>query len=89
MLFDFLFVISHRNIADTQTPHFAGIGDVTIIDDSVVSMEDLGCQFFLREQDVGARSRAAAAADNLQALNPLAKVHVETGEASSLTEDRC
>ncbi len=61
---------------------------MTIIDDSIVSAEDLGCQFFLREQDVGTRTRAAAAVENLQALNPLAKVHVETGEASSLTEER-
>ncbi len=48
----------------------------------------LGCQFFLHEQDVEVRTRAAAAVENLQALNPLAKVHVESGGASLLTEER-
>jgi molybdopterin/thiamine biosynthesis adenylyltransferase len=84
----FFSLISPENNSDTLAPDLAGIGDVTIIDDSIVSVEDLGCQFFLREQDVGTRTRATAAIENLQALNPLAKVHAESGEASSLTEDR-
>lgn len=65
-----------------------GIGDLTIMDDSMVVPEDLGCQFFIRPDDVDKRSRATAAVENLQALNPLAKVHAEPGSASILTEDR-
>ncbi len=61
---------------------------MTIIDDAIVAHEDLGCQFFLRIEDVGKCSRAAASQANMQALNPLAKVLVEVGSASSLTEER-
>ena len=50
--------------------------------------EDLGCQYFIRAEDVSKRSRAKAAVENLQALNPLTKVLVETGDAASVTEDR-
>jgi len=78
-------ILGYDSVTSSQ---FAGIGDLTIIDDSIVSSEDLGCQFFIRPDDVDKRSRASASIENLQALNPLAKVHAETGSASTLTEDR-
>ena len=59
------------------------------MDDAIVSEEDLGCQFFLEGKDVGKRTRAESSLENLQALNPLAKVIVEKGDSASLTEDRC
>jgi ubiquitin-like 1-activating enzyme E1 A len=31
----------------------AGVQSLTIVDDSVIVDEDLGCQFFIREEDIG------------------------------------
>ncbi|KAJ3300385.1 SUMO-activating enzyme subunit 1 [Borealophlyctis nickersoniae] len=47
----------------------AGVGAITIMDEGSVSEEDLGAQFFLRENDVG-KSRAEAAVHRMHDLNP-------------------
>ncbi|KAK5121965.1 hypothetical protein LTR85_004537 [Meristemomyces frigidus] len=54
----------------------AGISSLTIIDDDVVTEEDLGAQYFLREEDVG-KPRAEAAIPRIQELNP--RVNVASG----------
>lgn len=46
----------------------AGVGNVAIMDDDKVEQEDLGCQFFLGEDDVGKRTRAEASVAGLQVL---------------------
>lgn len=53
----------------------AGIGSLTIIDNEVVTEDDLGSQFFVSEADVG-KSRAEAAAPQIQKLNPRVNVRV-------------
>jgi NEDD8-activating enzyme E1 regulatory subunit len=47
----------------------AGIGKFTILDDSVVSPEDLGVNFFLDESCLG-KSRAQCCTELLLELNP-------------------
>ncbi|KAI6858147.1 hypothetical protein KC323_g7113 [Hortaea werneckii] len=56
----------------------AGISSLTIIDNEAVTEEDLGTQYFLREEDVG-KSRAEAAIPRIQELNP--RVTVKAGGA--------
>ncbi|KAF1942108.1 hypothetical protein EJ02DRAFT_403274 [Clathrospora elynae] len=53
----------------------AGIGSITLADHEVVTEDDLGAQFFISDADVG-KNRAAAAAPNVQKLNPRVKVKV-------------
>ncbi|KAI8824825.1 uncharacterized protein EV422DRAFT_516326 [Fimicolochytrium jonesii] len=52
----------------------SGVGALTIQESESVEEEDLGAQFFLREEDVG-ENRAEAVAPRAQALNP--RVHVK------------
>jgi molybdopterin/thiamine biosynthesis adenylyltransferase len=47
----------------------AGIGHITLHDDEIVRVEDLGSNFYLEPSDVGARSRAEAVINKLQELN--------------------
>ncbi|KAK4548432.1 hypothetical protein LTR36_009342 [Oleoguttula mirabilis] len=60
----------------------AGISSLTIIDDDLVTEEDLGAQYFLREEDIG-KPRAAAAIPRIQELNPRVNV-VSGGRLSDL-----
>ncbi|KAI9683099.1 MAG: hypothetical protein M1829_005890 [Trizodia sp. TS-e1964] len=55
----------------------AGIGSLTIVDDEIVSEEDLGAQFFLTASDIG-KNRAQAAAPQIQKLNPRVTLSVDT-----------
>jgi ubiquitin-like 1-activating enzyme E1 A len=70
-----------------STP-FAGIGQVTIIDDGMVLEEDMGANYFISEADVGKKSRAEASMGKIQDLNPRANIAVEKGSIDSLTEER-
>ncbi|KJX99631.1 Ubiquitin/SUMO-activating enzyme E1 like protein [Zymoseptoria brevis] len=54
----------------------AGVSSLTIIDEDPVTEEDLGAQYFLREEDVG-KPRAASAIPRIQELNP--RVTVKSG----------
>lgn len=79
----------------------AGVGTVTLLDDQDVSGEDLGANFFLREDDVGKKvrreermrggreltrgQRVEAAALRIQALNP--RVNVIARTEARLLED--
>ncbi|VUC29030.1 unnamed protein product [Clonostachys rosea] len=62
----------------------AGIGSLTILDDTVVTEADLGAQFFLSgvENPVG-QNRAAAAHPAIQKLNPRVQVHVDADGVKS------
>lgn len=51
----------------------AGIGSVTLIDHEIVTLRDLGCQFLLREDDVG-KNRAKAVLPRMSNLNPRVKI---------------
>ncbi|KAI0034651.1 hypothetical protein K488DRAFT_77143 [Vararia minispora EC-137] len=53
----------------------AGIGRLVVVDDALVSPEDLGAGFFFRDEDVG-RKRADAAKPRIESLNPLVTVDV-------------
>lgn len=48
-------VVNMRGLATEVCKNIvlAGIGQLTILDDADVTEEDLGCGFFLREEDVG------------------------------------
>ncbi len=49
--------------------HFLGAGQFTILDPAIVTEADLGVNFFLEEEDLGA-SRAECCCRLLQELNP-------------------
>ncbi|KAF2718709.1 hypothetical protein K431DRAFT_287440 [Polychaeton citri CBS 116435] len=51
----------------------AGVNSLTIVDDGLVTQEDLGAQYFLREDDIG-RPHADAAIPRIAELNPRVKV---------------
>lgn len=55
----------------------SGIAGIGLVDEEVVCIADLGCNFCLRESDVG-RNRAVSVADTLRELNPSADVDVIT-----------
>ncbi|EIN12546.1 hypothetical protein PUNSTDRAFT_97317 [Punctularia strigosozonata HHB-11173 SS5] len=55
----------------------AGIGRLVIVDEDDVAPEDLGCNFLLRDEDVG-KKRAEAAKPRVESLNPLVTVEVIT-----------
>ncbi|KAL8791391.1 MAG: hypothetical protein Q9213_000007 [Squamulea squamosa] len=54
----------------------AGIGSLTILDDHLVTEEDLGSQFFVSELHVG-MNRAAAAISQVRTLNPRVALHAD------------
>ncbi|KAF9356453.1 SUMO-activating enzyme subunit 1 [Mortierella sp. NVP85] len=54
----------------------AGVGSITLLEHEVVTEEDLGAQFLVRQEDIG-RNRAEAAADKARHLNPRVKVIVD------------
>ena len=55
----------------------AGIGSLTILDNTVVSTKDLGAQFFIQREDVG-KNRCEAAQYRIQRLNPRVALTVNT-----------
>ncbi|KAF8645196.1 hypothetical protein AX16_008023 [Volvariella volvacea WC 439] len=55
----------------------AGIGKLIILDDGVVTEEDLGAGFFFRDEDVG-KQRLVAAKPRVESLNPLVTVETIT-----------
>ncbi|KAI5067456.1 hypothetical protein GOP47_0017984 [Adiantum capillus-veneris] len=55
----------------------SGIAGIGLVDEEVVCMADLGCNFCLHESDVG-RNRAVSVANSLRELNPSADVDVIT-----------
>ncbi|CEL98564.1 unnamed protein product [Vitrella brassicaformis CCMP3155] len=57
----------------------AGPNTVTIHDDSLVEMRDLGSNFYLSEEDVGKKSRAQACLMKLAELNTYVSVNIHTG----------
>ncbi|KAF7318550.1 UBA-e1-C domain-containing protein [Mycena chlorophos] len=61
----------------------AGFKSLTMVDSTVVSIEDLGSQFLLRENDVGMHTRAGASAPRLRELMPDVEVRV----LPALTQD--
>jgi len=58
----------------------AGPGAVTLYDDDVVKISDLGTNFYLQESDVGKSTCAEASLPALKSLNPLVDVSVHTGK---------
>ncbi|KAL8944431.1 MAG: hypothetical protein Q9216_000482 [Gyalolechia sp. 2 TL-2023] len=54
----------------------AGIGSLTILDDQVVTEDDLGSQFFISELHLG-MNRAAAAVTQVRTLNPRVALHID------------
>ncbi|KAL4819489.1 hypothetical protein BDW67DRAFT_131912 [Aspergillus spinulosporus] len=60
----------------------AGIGSLTIIDDGIVTEEDLGAQFLLNQDCIG-QNRAQAAAPAVRAYNKRVKVYADASGISS------
>jgi ubiquitin-activating enzyme E1 len=54
----------------------AGPASVALYDPTVVSISDLGANFYIKESHVGNVSRATASFEQLQELNPYVKVSV-------------
>lgn len=63
----------------------AGPAAVVLHDDAIVEARDLGANFYLRDGDVGKKSRAKACAPDLAKLNPYVSVTVSEGV---ITEER-
>jgi molybdopterin/thiamine biosynthesis adenylyltransferase len=55
-----------------------GVGSVTVCDSTLTTLEDLGANYFLTEEDVGVCTRAYAIAQRLSQLRPDAQVSVST-----------
>lgn len=64
----------------------AGIGKLIIVDDAVVTEEDLGCGFFFSENSVG-QQRVEAAKPRIQSLNPLVDV-VAVSDLDILSDEK-
>ncbi|KAK9463557.1 uncharacterized protein V1516DRAFT_668090 [Lipomyces oligophaga] len=64
----------------------AGIGSLTVLDDSVVSELDLGAQFFIEQSDVGS-NRAEAALPRIQKLNPRVSVKADSSGYREKTKE--
>ncbi|CAH1759104.1 3762_t:CDS:2, partial [Entrophospora sp. SA101] len=64
----------------------SGVGKVTIIDQNLVTENDLGAQFLLSEQDIG-KNRALAAADRVKYLNPRVNVTTDTDDIRNKPKD--
>ncbi|KAL2865691.1 E1 ubiquitin-activating protein AOS1 [Aspergillus lucknowensis] len=64
----------------------AGIGSLTIVDDAVVTEEDLGAQFFISQDSVG-QNRAQAAAPAIRSMNPRVQLHVDTDNIAAKPPD--
>ncbi len=56
-----------------------GPGTVAVHDDTIVSTADLGVNFYLKEDDVGKATRAAACSTELQSINPNVNFAVLSG----------
>ncbi|KAK1020381.1 E1 ubiquitin-activating protein aos1, partial [Friedmanniomyces endolithicus] len=65
----------------------AGINSLTIIDDEPVSEEDLGSQYFVREEDIG-KPRAEAAIPRIRDLNPAVTIRSGGPLAALLAQDQ-
>ncbi|KAG2370759.1 hypothetical protein C9374_014253 [Naegleria lovaniensis] len=61
----------------------SGVGLVHIMDSQLVTQFDLGCNFLVREANIG-ENRAKACHPNLQELNPLMKVTFEEVDSLSV-----
>lgn len=57
----------------------AGVKSVGLYDPTIVSQGDLSSQFYLRESDIGTRSRADGSVGHLAGLNPYVTVNVHLG----------
>ena len=51
----------------------AGPGSVDLYDPTTVAIEDLGSNFYLKQEDVGKTTRAEASIGQLKELNPYVK----------------
>jgi len=63
----------------------AGIGTLTLLDDSVVSESNRVAQYFVTEKDIG-KNRATASAASINALNPRVSIKVDTSKVQSKSE---
>ncbi|KAI1364726.1 hypothetical protein F5Y08DRAFT_305964 [Xylaria arbuscula] len=70
-----ILLISMKGLANEIAKNLvlAGIASLTIVDDQIVTERDLGCQFFLTQENVG-QNRAEAAVVEVRKLNPRVKV---------------
>ncbi|GAA5838218.1 hypothetical protein JCM9279_004160 [Rhodotorula babjevae] len=64
----------------------AGVGSVTLLDSEELAEEDLGSNYFAREEEVG-HKRVEASAPRVQALNPRVNLSTETDAALLYSED--
>lgn len=65
-----------------------GIGSITIMDNTLVQWQHLGCQFFVDSSCIG-QNIATASLNNLQMLNPLVKVtSISCSMAQKLVEEK-
>ena len=56
-----------------------GVGSITLVDNSPISVQDLGLNFFFTEEDISqSMTRATAFAPKLRELNPMCDVKVDT-----------
>ncbi|KDE04732.1 hypothetical protein MVLG_04871 [Microbotryum lychnidis-dioicae p1A1 Lamole] len=75
-------IVNFRSLAAEIAKNIvlAGVGQVTLLDEQNVHEQDLGANFFLREDDVG-QKRVQVGAPRLQALNPRVELLTRTDAA--------
>lgn len=65
----FLHCLKGPGIETAKNLILAGPGLVVLNDNGMVEMRDLGSNFYLKEEDVGKRSRGEACLERLKSLN--------------------
>ncbi|KAF2070716.1 hypothetical protein CYY_007970 [Polysphondylium violaceum] len=64
----------------------AGIDSITLIDNHIVTIQDLSCHLFLTHDSIG-KKRADESVQSITELNPLVKVHVVDKEIESIDKE--
>ncbi|KAJ7376610.1 Ubiquitin-like modifier-activating enzyme 6 [Desmophyllum pertusum] len=79
----FLSGLSGLGIEIAKNVVLAGIKSITLHDTKIASYQDLGSQFFLREDDIrDKKNRAEASASRLAELNPYVNIQTSTSSIS-------
>jgi len=60
------------------------VGSVTLVDDEVCTIADLGTNFYIKEGHVGVKTRAEACLEELRTLNPYCRVDIHSGPIQDL-----
>ncbi|GAA57489.1 ubiquitin-like modifier-activating enzyme 6 [Clonorchis sinensis] len=79
-------LVFYCSIPKAKNLVLGGIEELTIQDNAICTVADMGVQFFIRQADVDSgKTRAEASLPHLVALNPYVRVSLETNDVTSVT----